>query len=75
MLQVENYEFGHWQPLKTRDLEICENSQGKKDLGTNAFGIYRIWEEVGHFLVCCRKNITYCYENCSLVRGKENFLI
>jgi hypothetical protein len=26
--------FGHWQPLKIRDLESCENSQGReKDLG------------------------------------------
>jgi hypothetical protein len=31
-------EFGHWQPLKIRDLESCENSQGEKDLGTFSFG-------------------------------------
>jgi hypothetical protein len=31
---VENQGFGHWQPLKIRDLESCENSQGReKDLG------------------------------------------
>jgi hypothetical protein len=35
---VENQEFGHWQPLKIRDLERCKNSQGEKDLGTIAFG-------------------------------------
>jgi hypothetical protein len=22
--------FGHWQPLKIRDLESCENSQGRE---------------------------------------------
>jgi hypothetical protein len=36
MLQVENQEFGHWKPLKIRDLESCENSQRGKDLGTNS---------------------------------------
>jgi hypothetical protein len=35
---VENPEFGHWKPLKIRDLESCENSQGGKDLGTFSFG-------------------------------------
>jgi hypothetical protein len=38
MLQVENQVFGHWKPLKIKDLESCENSQGEKDLGTIAFG-------------------------------------
>jgi hypothetical protein len=34
LLQVENQIFGHWQPLKIRDIERCENPQGReKDLG------------------------------------------
>jgi hypothetical protein len=41
--------------LKIRDLESWENSQRGKDLGTNAFGIYSIWEEVGRCLVCWEK--------------------
>jgi hypothetical protein len=40
LLQVENEEFGHWQPLKIRDLEICKNFQeGKKYLGMFGFDI------------------------------------
>jgi hypothetical protein len=35
---LANPEFGHWQPLKIRDLEIYKNSQGEKDLGTFSFG-------------------------------------
>ena len=30
ILQVENKEFGHWQPLKIRDLESYKNSQGRE---------------------------------------------
>jgi hypothetical protein len=27
---VENQGFGHWKPLKIRDLERCENSKGRE---------------------------------------------
>jgi hypothetical protein len=38
---VENQGFGHLKPLKIRDLESCENSQGReKDRGKNDCFLY-----------------------------------
>jgi hypothetical protein len=62
---VENQEFGHWKPLKIRDLESCENSQeGKRPRKNFFFWIYSICEEAGRCLVCWGKLlISCCYEH------------
>ena len=44
LLQVENQEFGHWKPLKIRDLESCENSQGRdKTYAKMTLDIWHMW--------------------------------
>jgi hypothetical protein len=43
---VANQSFGHWKPLKIRDLESCKNFQGgKKDLGKIIVLLNNICEE------------------------------
>jgi len=53
LLQVENQWFGHWQPLKIKDLESCENSQGGEERPRQKdFLLNSIWEEAERRRVC-----------------------
>jgi hypothetical protein len=62
---VENQEFDHWQPLKSMDLERCENSPREgKDLSKNNFQ-YMAYVRSQDVAVYARKEllIACCYEH------------
>ena len=68
-LNVTSGKSGIWSlatPENQGFVKLRKFPRGKY-LGTNAFGIYNIWEEEKRCLVCWGKIInTYCYEQCFL---------
>jgi hypothetical protein len=63
---VENQGFGHCQPLKIKDLESYENSQGReKDLGKKRLFGFIAYVRRQDATKYAGKEITSCYyEHC-----------